>query len=74
MKFYKVIPYHEFMSTTKEREKDTAEHETEERFCIHHGCGVIFKDVENKKKKTCHYHPKGFDFMHGGMGKHCSTF
>jgi hypothetical protein len=38
MKFYKVIPYHEFMSRKKEKEMDINEHENEERFCVHYGC------------------------------------
>ena len=47
--------------------KEMEETENEDRVCFNWGCGRAYKEVNNKKIKTCKCHPGRWDFGYTGI-------
>ena len=65
--FRKSEPYMSKSNIEKLRMQHEIETENEPRYCLHWACEKVFKQSENKKAKTCRYHPGLWDFGHTGI-------
>jgi len=65
--FRKSEPYMSKANIEKLKLQKEIETENEPRYCFHWACEKTFKQSENKKAKTCRYHPGLWDFGHTGI-------
>lgn len=65
--FRKSEPYESKANKTKMKQQREIETENDGRYCLNWACEKVFKQSENKKTKTCRYHPGVWDFGHTGI-------
>jgi hypothetical protein len=66
--FYKETkPYKIFINKERALQKKMIETETELRYCLNWACESTYKEVENRKAKTCKHHPGTWDFGYTGV-------
>ena len=65
--FRKSEPYLSKANQQKMKLQKEIETENEPRYCLNWACEKVFKQIENKKTKTCRYHPGVWDFGHSGI-------
>eukprot|EP01016_Furgasonia_blochmanni_P043743 TRINITY_DN5984_c0_g2_i3.p1 TRINITY_DN5984_c0_g2~~TRINITY_DN5984_c0_g2_i3.p1 ORF type:complete len:546 (+),score=119.87 TRINITY_DN5984_c0_g2_i3:764-2401(+) len=65
--FVKTIAYQEYENPNLKALKKKMATEEEERYCLNWACEKSYKEIENKKKRTCKCHPGTYDFGHTGL-------
>lgn len=65
--YKKIVPYVMYENPERKKAKEMEETENEPRVCMNWGCSATYKEVDNKKVKTCHCHPGKWDFGYTGI-------